>query len=53
MIWKVTKTFKNSCENVVVIGVEVGIDLAVVVVVVVVVPVVVILIILSSYVVIW
>ena len=49
-----TKFFKNSCENVVVIGVEVGIDLAVVVVVVVVVvPVVVILIILSSYVVIW
>ena len=40
MIWKVTKTFKNSCENVLVIDVEVGIDLAVVVVVVVVFPVV-------------
>ena len=52
-----TKTFKNSCENVLVIGVEVGIDLALVVVVAVVVPVVVILVvgidILSSYVVIW
>ena len=35
MIWKVTKTFKNSCENVLVIDVEVGIDLAVVIVVVV------------------
>ena len=35
-----TKTFKNSCENVVVIGVEVGIDLAVVVFVFVVVQVV-------------
>ena len=43
------KTFKNSCENVVVIGVEVGIDLAVVVLVVV--PVVVILVVGIDYVV--
>ena len=50
MIWKVTKTFKNSCENVVVIGVEVGIDLAVAVVVVVV-PVVVILVVGIDYIV--
>ena len=49
MIWKVTKTFKNSCENVLVIGVEVGIDLAVVVVVVV--PVVVILVVGIDYIV--
>ena len=49
MIWKVTKTFKNSCENVLVIDVEVGIDLAVVVVVVV--PVVVILVVGIDYIV--
>jgi hypothetical protein len=46
----VTKTFKNS-ENVVVIGVEVGIDLDVVVVVVVVIPVVVILVVGIDYIV--
>ena len=51
MIWKVTKTFKNSCENVLVIGVEVGIDLALVVVVAVVVPVVVILVVGIDYIV--
>ena len=56
MIWKVTKTFKNSCENVVVIGVAVGTScccrvVVTVVVIVVVVTVVVILVVEIDYIV--